>query len=221
MTKREKVLLQILVCVAVVGMLGVYILIPAIKKYIKLDKQRDETSELYTDMEMTLDMEGLDEGVANAKEISDTNFKFFNGRLNSYNINDIVNKMVVENNLNIVSLNIGKYAELDDSELIPVEASEEDSQYYSDSYSSEMEEIDRYLLGCDITFNVVGKYEDILNLLNDVNASSQCIIVKSFTYSETNTYTGVVEDPDMTYYAASIDMTLYGVKPQEDGGAGK
>lgn len=222
MTKREKILLQILVCVTVVGLLTVKLLLPAIKKYISLDSSYDQTTELYTDMHMVLGTEGIDEGKANANKIAEDNYKFFNGKLNSYNINDLIDAIVVKNHLEIRALSIGTYKDLSDEELIPKTMSEDEMAYYEDEYLYDEfsdEEANNYLLGCDITFNVVGSYKDILNLIDDLNKSSQCIIIKGCTYSKTNTYVGdVVEETDDEELSAAIQMTLYGIKNREDGG---
>lgn len=218
MTKREKILLQILVCVTVVGVITVYLLLPAIKEYIKLNAQYDETSELHTDMEMVLNTEGIEEGKNEADKKANEIYKFFNGKLNSYNINDMIDEMVVKNNLEITSLSIGKYIELADDELVKTAVDEEEMYDDFDDFE-EYEEEENYLLGCDITFNVMGRYDDILCLIEDLNRSSQCIIIKNCTYTKTNAYVGEVsEEDDSTFLTASIQMTLYGVKPYEIGG---
>lgn len=223
MTKREKLLLQILVCVTVVGLLTVYLLLPAIKTYIKLNTQKEESQELKTDMELILSTEGLEEGKISADRKASEIYTFFNGKLNSYNINDMFDEMVVKNNLEINAISIGKYTELSDDTIIPKEEiSEEDMLVDEFEEFEEFEDIPNYLLGCDITVNVMGEYENILNLISDINKSSQCLIINNCTYTKTNAYIGDASDNEETdYYTASIQMTLYGIKPYEKAGDAK
>lgn len=222
MTKREKILLQIMMGVLLVGLTLVYLLFPQMKKGILLQKEYDEENELAASIEGVLAVEGLEEGLKEAENKANETYELFNGEVSSIKIDDLVNGLVSENNLSIRSLSISSYNEYEDEELVKkIKAdesvpSEEEAYDDEDDEDDEEEEISNLLIGCDVSFKVVGTYEDTMNLLEQISSIGAAIVITEFAYSyEVNDIETLKADlgEEHRYIDTTIQMRVYGLKP--------
>lgn len=207
MSKREKILLQIMVCIAVVGGLAVYLLLPAIKKNIKLQKEAEEAEATAEEMEMIINMNGVIDGYEKAVAKADETYEFFYGDLKSFKVDEEVNGLVVKNNLKINSINIGDYTERSDDELYIVKDEEDGEEI---SYDESL------LIGRDVSVSLEGTYKDVLAFVDDLNAKSECIRINAMSYSkDLRRYDDQLPEGGDYLSNVNVDFTIYAIKKYE------
>lgn len=218
MTKREKMLLQIMVCIGVVGVIAVYILLPQIKKNRSLTSDYDDILFQSEQMASTLAIPGVEKGLENAKETTEDTWSFFQKGLSSYEIDDFINGLAADNHLDISLLSIGGYKEVSDSELgmepVMVTVISEDAL----EGSQEME--DMLLSKATVLVNVEGDYDDVLNFIDDINNRSECICIKNCITYKDDTEFRLDEDgsqrEEFEYFSAQITLDMYSIISYEE-----
>ena len=199
MSKREKMLLQILICIGVVGVLTVYLLLPAFKKYKQLNSNLDMVNLQKDDMDIVLAADGINESYAEAVENAEKAHNFFDIKLNSFTADSMINEMLDNNKLVIRNLQIGKYQEIPDITLgIVPKSNEEDSDENSDDEDSDSEEDfledgdnepTLEMLECmEISISLEGAYKDMCNFMDDFNETSNCVEIIEMSYSKDASY---------------------------------
>ena len=124
MTKREKILLQICIAVGLVGFGGIYLLRPSISEK-KEAMEALEVAQMQEIQVMTiLSTSGVEEELAKQKKLAEQNYKYFYDKLDSYTIDEILNKLVAGCKLDIESMEIGQYGKMDISTLKRMNAKE-------------------------------------------------------------------------------------------------
>lgn len=233
MNKREKVLLQILIAVGVVGVLAVYLLLPAIKKNRTLKQEHEDLVMLQEDMDILLTTPGLYESMEESKQSTEDTYEFFNKDFVVYSVDSVINKLVDQDNLEINSLRIEKYIPRRESEIADMSEYEEDADADTDEeddddaedFYDEEDGPAGFLLGLDVNVAVEGYYEDILKFIDDLNATSKCVNIKECSYSRVEQYNPyeseeekeLHKDEEINYVTANINMTIYSMKPYEGG----
>lgn len=227
MTKREKILLQICIVIGLVGVCFVYVLMPAMKKSESLVKELESVQADEIRIMSTVQLTGLDERLESEKERANANYEFFYSKLNSYTIDDILNGLAEKNHLEVRSLNIGKYTQRKDSEVlgavqepeeteqeevydgpkIPTLSDEEDEEVKEEKKEDAVDkDIEQYLLGAESSLSLVGKYSDVMQFISELNRESDCIVINnvSLTLNER-------AETENTSVNANISVTLYGI----------
>lgn len=207
MSKREKLLLQIMVCVAVVGGLAVYLLLPAIKKNIRLKEEVLETEATAEEMEMVINTDGIIEGYEKAVTKADETYDFFYGDIKSFKVDELVNELVVKNNLKINSISIGDYTDRSDDELYIVK---------EDGEEEEETEKESLLIGRDVSVSIEGAYQDVLSFIDDLNAKSECIRINNASYTKNvRNIDGQIDEGENYLNSVNINFTIYAIKKYE------
>lgn len=173
MTKREKVLLQICIAIALIGMSSIYLLLPALKDKRAVVEQRESLELQKSDIDNILAVQGIDENLEEQKRIAQENYEFFYGKLNSYTIDQILNEVITSCGVEINSMSIGEYTQIDEKTLYRGENSEEED----DGEQSGL------LLGNRVSLVVKGTYAQINKLVDAFKAESTCIEVSSLLMS--------------------------------------
>lgn len=209
MTKREKILLQICIAIGLIGLSSIYLLKPAIAEK-NLQEQNLEAAQLEElQVKTVLEAEGVEETLAEQKLLAEQNYNYFYDKLNSYTIDGILNEIVAECDLEVESMNIGTYTEISTDTLkrteeeVPV--AEETSETSPTTTETEEEE-EKFLLGCQVTLNVKGTYNQVLELVDALKVESTCIEVTSISlYADERNIE--VEDA----VSASLGLLVYGI----------
>lgn len=223
MTKREKILLQILLGVLVVGLLVIYLLLPKLKekKTLLITKADDEAT--LDEMNESLQQINIYDSLASSEKRIEKINLFFNGIWNSYTVDGFINKLVADNQLEIKSLTIDDFQYVSD-EIFGVnvpfaeveEDDDEDDEEYDedeDEYGTNTDEGD-LLLSCDVSITVFGKYDDVLALMDQLNKESEAIAITETNFSKEYDYIGNNDHNDI-YGNCSITFKIYGIKPYE------
>lgn len=229
MNKREKVLLQLLISIGVVGVLVVYLLIPQIKKNKNLKEEYESLILEQNNMEMTMEVEGISDSIEEASENSAELQSYFDIKLNGYTADNIINEMIDKNNLEIKSLNIGKYIDIpdisigitptdkEDSDEVETTDAEEGDDGFEEEPSLEM------LESMEISLNVSGLYEDVFKFVDEVNDLSKCVEITSMSYTRDYSYNpseslDVSEEDveEVDYVNAQIALCVYRAKTYDE-----
>lgn len=214
MTKREKILLQILLGVLVVGLIVVYLLLPQLKQKKILLNTKEEDEATLEEMNEALQQMDVYEELSSAEERIEKINIFFNGIWNSYTVDGFINQLVADNHLEIKSLAIGNFQTVSDEAFgvsVPFEEVE-DVEENEDEYASQVIE-DDILLSCDVSISAFGKYEDVLALMDQLNEESEAMAIISANY--TKEYDYLLGEIDDVYGNCSITFKIYGIKPYE------
>ena len=208
MTKREKILLQICVALALIGLTTVYLYKPSLdakkEKAAELEKVKVEELNINT----VLEAEGVDEKLEEQRTLAAENYKYFYDKLNTYTIDRIINDRVTFCRLTIESMHIGEYEEIGTDILRrTLEArTGEKSETVKESEKEKEEEQQNLLLGCRVSLNVRGTYSQVLMLIDSLRRESTCIEVTSV---ELHMDERSVETNEAT--EASLGLLVYGV----------
>lgn len=226
MTRREKILLQILVAVGLVGMSIIYLLMPAIKDKKAWQKELDTLQLQELQMEAVLLTPNVEESLQQQKELAAKNYEYFYSQLNSYTVDDILNHLVAESGLEMLGMSIGDYSPVRVDTLYRsqktdenAEADEEERSYaeilktvegtQSDTKTSTADagEQEDFLLGCTVTLNVKGSYRQVLNLVDIFERESTCIEVTKLNLSQNQRIVDVEEPIE-----ATLSLLIYGIR---------
>lgn len=216
MTKREKILLQICIAVGVIGLSVIYLLRPAISEKQRLNEELEAAQLQELQITTILDAPNVPETLKEQKELAEKNYEYFYGKLNSYTIDGIVNELVADCGLDVQSMNIGEYVEVDTTtlereeepetlaEVVDTLTEDADAETETDTTTTPVNE--QLLLGCHVTITVEGSYDQLLKFVDELKAESTCIEVTSVSLyaNERN-----VEDEQAVQ--ASLGLLVYGI----------
>lgn len=213
MTKREKMLLQIMICIGVVGVLAVYVLLPQIKKNRALNEDFEEVSFQADEMAEMLALPGVEDGLEAAEATTENTWSFFQKGLSSYEIDDFINNLAEKNDLEIVLLSIGSYKEVSDTELGMEPAMA--TVISEDALAGSHEVEDMLLSKVTVIVKVEGDYQDVLKFIDNINERSECIIIKDcVTFKDETELRRDEEDnviEDFEYLSAQITLDMYSI----------
>ncbi|MCQ2521111.1 MAG: hypothetical protein MJ105_01915 [Lachnospiraceae bacterium] len=212
-TKREKILLQMLLGVLVIGLLFVYLLLPKMKEHKELVATKATDEQTLEDMNNSLlNMNVFEEKQDSLERIEKINI-FFNGIWNSYTMDGFVNKLVADNHLDITSLSIGTFSTISDKAFdVIIEKGEEEEAEDDEDNEKDL------LLACDVSLAATGKYDDMLALIDALNGESKTIEITSCAISK-NFFRDYDEEEQNTIYGnLSMTFRIYGILPFEEGG---
>ncbi|MBR1931380.1 MAG: hypothetical protein IJ833_07930 [Lachnospiraceae bacterium] len=213
MTRREKVLLQVLAAIAIVGLSFLYLFMPSVRRRTELKISQEELQMQEAQVRSIVNLTGLEEALDKEKEQADKNYEYFYSKLNSYTVDGILNGLVTESGLEVQSMTISSYNPIEvDTLKRGVEAEEkegtknagEEEEGAADE-NLEVEEID-LLLGCRVNLEVKGSYGEVLELADKLRKESTCIEVTSISITR--------EQRDVASYepvSASMTLLIYGI----------
>lgn len=213
MSKREKMLLQIMICIGVVGVLAVYVLLPQIKKQRALKEEYEMVQFQSDNMTMILSQGGVVDSLETATETTENTWNFFQKGLSSYEIDTFINTLAEENNLKIMLLNIGTYEPCSDESLGLQPTLVEEGDETSIDGSVQVE--DMLLQRAQVLVNVEGDYQDILAFMDAINRRSECVQITNCITSKDDTV--VLRDEegqaveDYEYFRAQLTIDLYSI----------
>lgn len=183
MTRREKILLQICVAIGLIGVSSIYMLRPSMIEKQRAWEALEAAQFQEVQISTVLDAQNVEETLEKQKDLAERNYEYFYGELNAYTIDGILNQLVTACGMDIESMTIGEYIQVDietlsrESDEIP-EANEEE---ISDEAMQEVpedenqEQKEQFLLGCHVTLNVNGSYEQFLKFVDSLEEESTCI----------------------------------------------
>lgn len=209
MSTREKWLLQIMICIGVVGAITVYLLLPQIKKNRTLNNDYDQVSVQAEAMELIIAQQDVVDSLESVRDASDDNWRYFKEGLSSYEVDSFINDLAKANSLNVTLLSIGDYT-LDRSR---------DPEIVTEENRNDI------LLKSTILVNVNGDYEDVLAFIASINDKSKCIVIskcntrKDVTMLLKDEAGNTVED--FEYYEAQLTLELYSVVSFDEWKAGR
>lgn len=188
LTKREKILLQVMVCLGAFSLILVFLVLPQMEKRVSLSVSTQQLEQEYQEKEALLSNEELDTQydteLAKAKE----NYNYFYSVLNSYSIDEIINSLIQQYELSVYSLNIGDY---------------EDASY---DFTRLEEEKLKILVKSTVNLTVSGEYSKILAFIAALNEKSPCLSVDTVSMAQNTDSASGTES--MT---ASFRIYIYGI----------
>jgi len=153
MTKREKILMQICIALALIGLSSVYLLKPSISNKKEQAAALEAVKLQELQINTVLEAEGVEEKLQEQMALAEKNYDYFYDKLNTYTIDEILNERIASCGLEIEGMSIGKYAEIGTEENL--------------------------LLGCQVSLTVEGTYSEVLALVDALKEESTCIEVSS------------------------------------------
>lgn len=218
MTNREKFLLQLMICIGVVGVIAVYLVLPQVKKNRILNEEYEEVLLQSENMEMLLAQTGVVDGLDVATETTENTWNFFQKGLSSYEIDSFINDLAIKNNVEISLLSIGSYELTSDKDIgldiIMVDVSSDSS------FDGNAQVEDMLLKKATVLINVDGDYEDVLQFIDDINKRSECIQIRQCVTRKDESMIAVDENDDVIegfeYLSAQITVDLYSIISYEE-----
>lgn len=215
MKKREKILLEVFICVLLFAGICMFFLMPAFKKHKELAERAAVAEVKQQEMQRLIGDNTLDESLNTQKDVSKKNYEFFYSVLNSYNLDQILNDLAKEKSLSIQNLSIGDYTDAGNDFPLGTETKTEgqDGTDESETTTQSEQELDNpaNLLKSQVSISVTGSYENILAYVDGLNAQSICLRVDSISLSP--------NERDATGKAgqnAVISISVYGInQPKE------
>lgn len=193
LTKREKVLLQIVVCLAFFSLILVVFFLPEMEQKVKLTAQEEEIKADYDRKNELLGDETLEMRYEEALLKAQENYDYFYSVLNSYTIDEILNSLIKEHGLQVSVLSIGDYEEAD----------------------SDFEELDdtqlKVLVKSTANVSVSGSYEQILKFIGAMNEKSPCLKV------DTVSIVPNTESVVPGYMTGTFRIYVYGINSKTEG----
>lgn len=162
LTKREKMLLQIGLCLILFCVIFVYLLLPQMEERDTLIAKKEEVEFSYEKKQMLLANITLDKRYEEAANKARENYDYFYGVLNSYTIDGIVNHLLKEYELTVHTLDISDY---EDAAMDFEEAKEQPE----------------ILVRSTVSLSVSGNYDKILGFMKALNEKSPCLRVDTFS----------------------------------------
>ncbi len=195
MTRREKILLQICIAIALVGLTGIYLLKPSIEERREREAQLEMAQLTEVQIRTVLDAPGVEETYEKQKKLAHQNYQYFYDELNTYTIDGILNNLIEKSELGVDSINIGAYVEIAPDTLMRDTTPEGNAL-----------EMDNLLLGCNVSLTVTGTYENILKLIDSLETESTCIEVTAV-----NLYQNERSVEHEGEIQASLGLLVYGI----------
>lgn len=212
MTRREKILLQICIAIAVIGPCILYLLRPAIREGERYQEELEALQFEELRVNTVLEAPGVEATLAAQKKLAEENYQYFYGKLNTYTIDEILNHLTEECGLSVESMNIGDYIEISSETLHRVPADAQTEQTEQDSFSQEglepedAAQEEQLLLGCNVGLTVTGSYEQILTFMDALAEESTCIEVISM-----DMYINDRSTSEEQVVEASLGLLMYGI----------
>lgn len=164
-SKREKLLLEIVLLVGAFALILVFLVMPAQEEKIALEVEQESTELELQEKERLLMNDTLESSYQDALTEAKENYDYFYAVLNSYTIDEILNTLIKEHGINVVSMNISEY---------------EDAAY---DFPETAEELD-VLVKSIVNLTVTGEYQNILSFMDAMNAKSTCLRMDMVNISE-------------------------------------
>ena len=164
-SKREKLLLEIVLLVGTFALILVFLVMPAQEEKIALEVEQESTELELQEKERLLMNDTLESSYQDALTEAKENYDYFYAVLNSYTIDEILNTLIKEHGINVVSMNISEY---------------EDAAY---DFPETAEELD-VLVKSIVNLTVTGEYQNILSFMDAMNAKSTCLRMDMVNISE-------------------------------------
>lgn len=208
MTRREKILLQICIAIALVGFSFIYLYLPTVKGRAQAIEDRELMEDTQIQMLAVLSVDNVEDNLAKQKQIAEDNYDYFYSKLNTYTIDGIINNIVDSSGVEVLSMNIGGYTDVPskvldrkDAKDIDEESLAEEDATVADAGSEE----ENVLLGCGVNLSVKGTYSQIYKLMDSFKKESPCIEIISTGL----TFDGRNVKDDVTY--VTMSLMIYGV----------
>ncbi|MCR4651115.1 MAG: hypothetical protein K5662_05115 [Lachnospiraceae bacterium] len=198
MSKREKLLLQLCISIALVGLSSIYLLMPVIKNNRAAVEEQEMIETQMLEMKAILDAPGIDEALEGEKDRARTNYEYFYSKLNSYSLDENINGIITDTGVDVVSMKIGDYKTIPLSNL---KRNSEDADIILDG---------DFLLGCDVSITATGEYDKILNLISRLKAESNCVDITSLNLTRDERVT-----EGKNPVTATIGIIIYGIGESE------
>lgn len=164
-SKREKLLLEIVFLVGAFALIWVFLVMPAQEEKIALEVEQESTELELQEKERLLMNDTLESAYQDALTEAKENYDYFYSVLNSYTIDEILNTLIKEHGISVVAMNISEY---------------EDAAY---DFPETAEELD-VLVKSIVNLTVTGEYQNILNFMDAMNAKSTCLRMDMVNISE-------------------------------------
>ena len=221
MTKREKILLQICLAIALIGFSSVYLLKPSISEKKEQAAALEAVKLEELQINAVLEAEGVDEKLAEQMALAEENYGYFYDKLNTYTIDEILNERIASCGLEIEGMSIGKYVEIGTDTLRRTvqERTAKETAVATESASGTAGQTaieENLLLGCQVSLTVEGTYSEVLALVDALREESTCIEVSSV-----NLYANERNVEEDEAIKASLGLLVYGVSDamlKEDAG---
>lgn len=212
MKKRERILVQILLCVALFAGVWIFFLDPALTKKSELKDTQQIVAQKREAMDALISSKTLEEEKEKEVKRAEENYEFFYSVLNSYSIDEILNGLAADNGLNIQSLQISDYEDgsddFDTNNEVDIGVTEtEESEPAETMQSADKAKV----LKCSADLTVTGNYENILSFIDAMNAKSSCLKTTNFSLSQNQR--GV---SDSYSNIAQIQIEIYGINTIEE-----
>lgn len=208
MTRREKILLQICIAIGLIGLSSVYLLQPSIAERQSSEAALGAMELEELQIKTVLDAQGVEEALEKQQSLAEQNYEYFYGELNSYTIDGILNQIIEECGLEIQSLNIGDYVKVDAATLVRNQEAESATDDETEDDKTEEEKAEEeFLLGCRVTLNVTGDYDQILSFSDALKKESTCIEVSSI-----NVQTNERSVEEARAVVATAELLIYGIE---------
>lgn len=217
MKKRERLLLQILACIALFAGVWIFFLDPVLEKKEALEIEQ-EVVQLERENVDRLIQADLEPAKAEETKRAEQNYQFFYGVLNSYNIDEILNGLAKANSLNIQSLQMGEYEDASEDFVITdtngevaAEGTDTEDADVATTESTDTAGLAAQLLKCSASLTVTGNQDNILAFVDAMNAKSSCLKSVSLSISQNQ------QDVSGSYAnTAQIEVEIYGISTIEE-----
>ncbi len=203
MTRREKMLLQILVVIGLVGMSIIYLLMPAVRDKKAFQDELEDMQLQELQMRAVLQTPDVEETLQRQQELAEENYEYFYSKLNSYTVDSILNNLVAESGLEMIGMSIGNYSPIQVDTLYRGQT-ETAGEMAADGQTADGQE--EFLLGCSVNLTVAGSYRQILELTDVLKQESTCIEVTTLNLTQEQRIVDVEEPVE-----ASLSLLIYGI----------
>ena len=178
LSKREKTLIYIMICVLICFVIGFLLIIPAKKKYDKLEEKKGNTIiEKQTFGMKIADKDKWEKELTKAKEKNSELLSLFYSNMSNSEVDNIVTSYILKNSLKVQSLNIADYQE-----------KKEETNSESTNEDTTSEEQSSVLRKVNVTIKVTGSNENITSLLLDFEENDKIILQSFNTHKAGNEY---------------------------------
>lgn len=179
LSKRERMLLYILICMVVfIG--GIFLLVmPSFEKYTTAKSSRDTAVQVLASTKKNMpDYTDVDEKLKTSEEALEKVKKLFYSEMEKEDVDQIITSFTVQHNLNPVNLNINSITTEDVISYEDYVASQDKSE----SSTEEKPESTVSAKVYDVSLTVTGTVEDVQQLVNDAN-NTYSMKIASVQYS--------------------------------------
>ena len=183
-SKREKYFLSLLGIIGVITLVYLGIVIPVVQAAQEKNSRLETLKATKAEMDAVLANTGILTEEKEISQLAEENFKAFYTKLNSYNIDYILNALIDAHNLSVTSLNISDYAP-----VVNVINGKEITQ--------------EFLLKSDVSIRVQGDYQAILSFIDALNATTFCLQIPQIQIQKSD---------DVSNSQCAFVVEVYGVQ---------